>query len=165
MHIPIYGADRNHGEDFGNMLLQYPEFILWHMSSKDTLAKIWKDSHKALHWAQREDKATSGSTGTYLFSKNYKSCPKCLITDPAFLSRGCAQLLSHVRLCGTPWTVARQAPLSLGILQATIIEWVAVPSSKCSSQPRDRTLVSGTAGGFCTVWATRGAHSVLPIWS
>ena len=29
-----------------------------------------------------------------------------------------------------PWTVARQAPLSMGILQARILEWVAVPSSR-----------------------------------
>ena len=35
------------------------------------------------------------------------------------------QSLSHVRLFVTPWTVARQAPLSMGILQARILEWVA----------------------------------------
>ena len=27
----------------------------------------------------------------------------------------------------TPWTVARQAPLSMGILQAGILEWDAIP--------------------------------------
>ena len=37
----------------------------------------------------------------------------------------------------TPWTVARQAPLSMGILQARILEWVAMPSSRGSSEPRD----------------------------
>jgi len=37
----------------------------------------------------------------------------------------------------TPWTEARQAPLSIGILQARILEWVALPSSRGSSQPRD----------------------------
>ena len=41
----------------------------------------------------------------------------------------CAQLLSRVPLSATPWTAARQAPLSLGILQARILEWVAMPSS------------------------------------
>ena len=49
--------------------------------------------------------------------------------------------LSPVRLFVTPWTVARQAPLSMGILQARILEWVAMPSSRGSSQPRDRTQV------------------------
>ena len=32
------------------------------------------------------------------------------------------------RLFVTPWTVALQAPLSMGILQARILEWVAMPS-------------------------------------
>ena len=35
------------------------------------------------------------------------------------------------------WTVARQAPLSMGILQARILEWVAERFSKGSSQLRD----------------------------
>ena len=39
----------------------------------------------------------------------------------------------------TPWTVAHQAPLSMGILQARILEWVAMPSSRGSSQARDQT--------------------------
>ena len=40
----------------------------------------------------------------------------------------------------TPWTVTHQAPLSLGILQARILEWVAMPSSRGSSQPRSPAL-------------------------
>ena len=36
-----------------------------------------------------------------------------------------------------PWTVAHQAPLSMGIFQARILEWVALSSSRDSSQPRD----------------------------
>ena len=48
-------------------------------------------------------------------------------------------MLSHVQLFVTPWTVAHQAALSMGILQARILEWVAMPSSRGSSQPRDRT--------------------------
>ena len=34
-----------------------------------------------------------------------------------------------------PWTVACQAPLSVGILQARILEWVAMPSSRGSPNP------------------------------
>ena len=37
------------------------------------------------------------------------------------------------------------------ILQARILEWIAMPSSKGSSQPRDRTQVSHFAGRFFTV--------------
>ena len=37
-----------------------------------------------------------------------------------------------------------------GILQARILEWVAVPFSRGSSQPRDRTQVSRITGRFFT---------------
>ena len=37
-----------------------------------------------------------------------------------------------------------------GILQARILEWVAIPFSRGSSQPRDRTQVSCIAGEFFT---------------
>ena len=46
-----------------------------------------------------------------------------------------------------------------GILQARILEWVAVPFSRGSSQPRDGTHVSHIAGGLVTSWDTREAHS------
>ena len=39
-----------------------------------------------------------------------------------------------------------------GILQARIMDWVAIPISRGSSQPRDRTQVSLIAGGFFTSW-------------
>ena len=42
----------------------------------------------------------------------------------------------------TPWTVSLQVPLSLGILQARIMEWATTPTPRGSSQPRDQTQVS-----------------------
>ena len=48
----------------------------------------------------------------------------------------------------------------MGILQARTLEWVATPSSRVSSQPRDQTQVSHIAGGFFTIWATRKAHKM-----
>ena len=44
-----------------------------------------------------------------------------------------------------------------GILQARILEWVAIPFSRGSSQPRDRTQISCIAGRFFTILATREA--------
>ena len=41
-----------------------------------------------------------------------------------------------------------------GILQARILEWVAIAFSRGSSQPWDQTQVSCIAGRFFTVWAT-----------
>ena len=37
-----------------------------------------------------------------------------------------------------------------GILQVRILEWVAIPFSRGSSQPRDQTQVSHIAGRFFT---------------
>ena len=51
--------------------------------------------------------------------------------------------ISHVRLFGLTYTVH-------GILQARILEWIAVPFSSGLSQLRDRTQVSHIAGGFFT---------------
>ena len=49
-----------------------------------------------------------------------------------------------------------------GILQARILEWVAIPFSRGSSKPRDRTQVSCIAGRFFTSLATREAQE---YWS
>ena len=57
--------------------------------------------------------------------------------------------------CGPPGSSVH------GILQARILEWVAFPFSRGSSQPRDRTQVSCFAGRFFTIWATREPSEVL----
>ena len=51
-------------------------------------------------------------------------------------------LFSCVWLFATLWTMARQAPLSMEILQARILEWAATLSTRGSSWPRDRNCVS-----------------------
>ena len=54
----------------------------------------------------------------------------------------------HVQLFATPRTIDCQAPLSMGIFQARILEWVDMPSSGGASQPRDQTWVSRIVGRF-----------------
>ena len=51
----------------------------------------------------------------------------------------CVVLCWVVQLCPTlvtPWTITHQASLSMGILQARILEWVATPSIRGSFQPQ-----------------------------
>ena len=74
--------------------------------------------------------------------------------NPAFVSpwKWKWKPLSPVWLFATPRTLVH------GILQASLLEWVAFPFSRGSSQPRDRTQVSCTAGGFFTSQATREAQ-------
>ena len=53
--------------------------------------------------------------------------------------------LSHVRLFETPWTIQ-----SMEFSRPRILEWVAFPFSRGSSQLRDWTQVSCVASGFFT---------------
>ena len=65
--------------------------------------------------------------------------------------------LSRVWLCN-PMDCSPPGSSVHGILQATILEWVTMPLSRGSSQPRDQTLI---AGSFFTVLAT---STVLYKW-
>ena len=85
-------------------------------------------------------------------SLTYSSCSSCL---SLFLL-----LLSHVRLF---WDLMNCSPLGSsvhGILQARILEWVAIPFSGLSTWFRDQTWVSCIADRFFTIWAMR-EH---PLW-
>ena len=70
--------------------------------------------------------------------------------------------LSHQCVVGTarsdsaiPWTIAHlQAPLSMGILQARIMEWTAMP--RASSRLRDRTHLMSPALATSATWETVG---------
>ena len=48
-----------------------------------------------------------------------------------------------------------------GILQARILEWVAISFSRGSSRPRDQTQVSRIPGRRFNLWATREAHGIM----
>ena len=68
--------------------------------------------------------------------------------------------LSCVRLCDLMDYTAHE------ILQARILEWVAVPFSRGLSQPRDQTQVSHIAGRYFTRWATREAkQTYIDKWN
>ena len=68
------------------------------------------------------------------------------------VTRSCLTLCDPMD-CSPPGSSVR------GILQARTLEWVAISFSTGSSQPRDRTPVSCTAGRFFTDRATREAPS------
>ena len=79
--------------------------------------------------------------------------PSALIFyDACMLSR-----FSPVWLFATILTVACQALLSMGTLQARLLEWGAMPSSRGCSSPRDQPASlksSALAGGFFTTSTT-----------
>ena len=72
------------------------------------------------------------------------------------VAQSCPTLCRHgVTDCSPPGSSIH------GILQARMLEWVAIPFSRGSSQSRDWTQVSCTAGRLFIVWATREAHSSI----
>ena len=74
---------------------------------------------------------------------------------PGMAVLACSLVLSRfspVGLLVTLWTVAHQAPLSMGFSRQEN-EWAARPSCRGSSWPRDWTGISCTAGRFFTHWA------------
>ena len=95
---------------------------------------------------------------------NQDSNPGCLAPEPHSscsiftLYRGKCVLV--IQLCPTlcnPMDCSPPGSSVHEIFQASILEWVAI-SFRGSSQPRDWTQVSCTAGGFFTNWATREAQ-------
>ena len=70
----------------------------------------------------------------------------------------CSVMSSSLRPHGL--IAACQAPLSMGILQARILEWVAYPFSRGSSCPMNRTWISCIADRFFTSWANEKPHYV-----
>ena len=71
--------------------------------------------------------------------------------------RGRSLVESVAQLCLTLWDPTDCSPPGSsvhGILQARILEWVAMPYSRVISQARDRTQVSCIASRFLTVWVT-----------
>ena len=71
-----------------------------------------------------------------------------LMSGCAVLSCSVLSLWPH-EMCSLPGSSVH------GILQARLLEWVVMPSSRWYSQPRDQTQVSHIAGWFFTIWGTR----------
>ena len=57
---------------------------------------------------------------------------------------------SHPTLC-EPVDCSLPGSSDHGIFQARILKWVAMPTSRGSSRPRDQTRVSCSAGRFFTI--------------
>ena len=96
---------------------------------------------------------TSNQFNRHVLSIFYKANTVLSSMDIIKLNKRLCAVLSHSVMSdsATPWNVALQASLSMGILQARILEWVAMSSSRGSSQPREETQVSCIAGRFLTV--------------
>ena len=98
---------------------------------------------------------------------NFVKCFFCIYWLWFYLSFWwCGEWVSKVtQLCPTlcdPVDCSPPGSSIYGILQARILEWVAISFSRGSSQPRDQTQVSRIAGRRFNLWATR--ISPLILW-
>ena len=113
------------------------------------------DCNFSFLWSRRSSYRLSSCPG--------RAAPRTATTVAIFLS--CVSLAAQLYpiLCN-PMDCSPPDSSVHGIREVRILEWVAMPSSRGLSQPRDQTQVSCTAGGFFTVWATREV-SFYPIYS
>ena len=86
---------------------------------------------------------------------------QCTAAGGGFRQEGCTCVWVGVlvaQLCSTLQPTESSPPGSPvhGSLQASMLQWVAMPFSKGSSWPRDQTWVSSIAGRFFTIWTTGG---------
>ena len=128
-----------------------------------------------LHGEAKKQKAPKHRvfSGVRTFPQSLKSCLSLYKRGPELnniiiIGKKSAMLscFSRVQLCATPWTVAHQAPLSMGILQARIQEWVACPPPGDLPNPgmEPESLMSpALAGGFFTTSATWEALHMLKL--
>ena len=79
-------------------------------------------------------RGVSGGVETHVCMAESLCCSPEAITA-LLISYECAQSLSCVRLFAILWTIAHQGSSVHGIFQARLLEWVAISSSRGSSQP------------------------------
>ena len=105
-------------------------------STRSGMLGSWWDSLESEHWHSFMGSHTIGG------KVKMKVAQSCLaLWDP----RGCSPPGSTV----------------CGILQARILEWVAIRFSRQSSQARNQSGVSRIAGRIFTIWTTREVHTAV----
>ena len=77
-----------------------------------------------------------GQAWTGRFVKLVQPCHFCISVAPCYAGVGVCELFSHVQLCD-PMDCSPPDASVHGIFQGRILEWVAMPFSKASSQLRD----------------------------
>ena len=116
---------------------------------------VWASSGR--WWLDREawHAAVHGVTKSQTWLSNW-TATGLYIYSPWWWWWWCEVTQSCPTLCD-PMDCSSPGSSIHGILQARILEWVAISFSRGSSQPRDQTQVSCIAGRHFNFWATREA--------
>ena len=135
-----------HGYQLYSRLLLAGEDVRW---------EVWKDS-----WSRGPGSLKNASLAALLpYSVLHAGLRYSSTIIYMWLSN--TQCTLDSQLCPTvcdPKDCSEPGSTAHGILQARILEWVAIPFARGSSWPRDWTQVSCIAGRFFTLWATRASY-------
>ena len=140
---------------------------IWPLSQLPLHPSSWRSWYRSFNTAPGPQ--TWGETGSHhctatkvrlapILHLNLKLSPPAITSRVLFLGHifCTCDPLGQVKVTQSCLTLWNPKDYTVhGILQARILAWVAIPFSRGSSQPRDRTQVSCIAGGFFTSWATR----------
>ena len=88
----------------------------------------------------------------------WKHSLRARFSTMSFRTAGVSVSRSAVSDSVTLRTAASPGSSVHGILQARMLEWLAMPFSRGSSQPKNRTLVSYTEGKFFTIWTIKNSE-------
>ena len=110
---------------------------------------------------------SADGSGRGVWPADWRLCPHrpVLVLGFSVVSSGAGLhgLTSHIQLFGTPWTIAHQAPLSMGFSRQEDWRRLSCPLPGESSQPRDGTQDSCIAGRFFTIQTTREALTTVEM--
>ena len=121
-----------------------PFFIIMTKSITNFVFLIWKATHSSiLAWKIPWTEEPGGLQSMALQNSQTRLSKAHIEIKSRRVLTCIRSCVSHVRLFVTTWTVACQAHLAriLEILQARILEWVAIPFFRESTQPRDHTYL------------------------
>ena len=113
----------------------------------------WSSRHTAVGYIKQSNTPKAEGRGIFLEGRESPTMRTRSLLVIYFIHTVLCLVAQTCPTLYDPWTLACQAPLSMRILQARILEWVAMPSSRGSSQPNDRTEVCCIAGRFFTFWS------------
>ena len=111
--------------------------------AQESLTAIQFPSHT--HW------------GRFIVFPNILKYLKSQIVKKSELAQSCPTLCDPMD-CSSPGSSV------YGILQARILQWLAIPFSRGSSKPRDQTWVSCIPGRVFTIWAKGRRRSQLLVF-
>ena len=142
------------------------------LASKPTLSWPFKWEPSHIWLLHKTDNGGSqrwiACCGRYCCPVNKSHLTSCSLMDCsalASLSFTISERLPEWVACSCPTLCDPMDYTVHGILQARILEWIAVGFSRGSSQPRNQTQVSCIAGRFFTSWATRKLWVYLNLYS